>query len=203
MIKEPIIIRQYGLLDYLETVKKMEIFTDQRTNNTPSEIWILQHPAVYTLGQAADPKHILNAGNIPIIRSNRGGQVTYHGKGQLIAYCLLDLKQLNMGVKQLVERLEAAIINVLARHQINAKRREKAPGVYVQEAKIAALGLRVRRGCTFHGLALNIEMDLNPFKGINPCGYPHLMVTQMAHFGTVNFKQVEDELINQLLQQLN
>jgi len=184
-------IRHLGIVDYQQTVEKMENFTAQRQKNTASEIWLLQHPAVYTLGQAGKRSHILNSQQIPVIQTNRGGQVTYHGVGQLIAYCLLDLKALGFGVKKLVYLLEQSIIDLLKQFNIQAQRKAKAPGVYVGEAKIAALGLRIRRGYSFHGLALNIKMDLTPYQGINPCGYAGLEVCQMSQFIDCDLNQIE------------
>jgi lipoyl(octanoyl) transferase len=161
----------------------MQAFTDARGPDTPDELWLVEHEPVFTLGQAGRPEHVLAAGSIPVVHVDRGGQVTYHGPGQIVAYPLLDLRRLHLGVRELVRRIEQAIIDTLGEWNIQAGRRDGAPGVYVAEAKIAALGLRVRRGCTFHGLAFNIAMDLEPFRRINPCGYAGLQVTQMLDLG--------------------
>ncbi len=158
----------------------MTEFTNARQPDTVDELWLLQHPPVFTFGQAGKAEHLLDAFNIPVVQSDRGGQVTYHGPGQLIAYPLLNLQRLGMGVRVLVEHIEQVVINTLEDYGISGQRREKAPGVYVNNAKIAALGLRIRHGNSFHGLSLNVDMDLSPFKGINPCGYAGLAVTQIA-----------------------
>jgi lipoyl(octanoyl) transferase len=177
----------------------MRAFTDARDADTPDELWLLEHDPVFTLGQAGKLEHVLAAGDIPVIPVDRGGQVTYHGPGQIVAYPLLDLRRLGIGVRDLVCRIEQAIIDTLAHWNIGAVRREGAPGVYVNDAKIAALGLRVRRGCTFHGLAFNVNMDLEPFRRINPCGYQGLQVTQMVDLGGASsLRQVEDVLVTEL-----
>ncbi len=161
----------------------MQTFTDNRDELTADELWLVEHPAVFTLGQAGRMEHVLNPGRIPVIRVDRGGQVTYHGPGQMVAYPLLDLERLRLGVKTLVERLEEAVIRVLSGYGIEAARQPGAPGVYVGGAKIASLGLRVRRGCTFHGLSLNVAMDLSPFGRINPCGFQGQRLTQISDLG--------------------
>jgi len=161
----------------------MQRFTDARTDDTPDELWLVEHDPVFTLGQAGRPEHVLMAGEIPVLHVDRGGQVTYHGPGQIVAYPLLDLRRLKVGVREYVERIEQAVIDTLADWNIHAGRREGAPGVYVNGAKIAALGIRVRRGCSFHGLAFNIGMDLEPFRRINPCGYAGLEVVAMQDLG--------------------
>lgn len=176
-------LRRLGLVDYAPTWAAMRAFTDARTNASDDELWLLQHPPVFTLGQAGRPEHILAPGAIPVVQTDRGGQVTYHGPGQLIAYLLLDLRRAGFGVKGLVHLLEQAVIDLLAEVGIQAQARSDAPGVYVAGAKIASLGLRVRKGCSYHGLALNVDMDLGPFSRINPCGYPGLAVTQLADLG--------------------
>jgi lipoyl(octanoyl) transferase len=177
-----LIIRSLGTQSYSETWDAMKQFTDNRTDDTPDEIWILQHPPVYTQGQAGKPEHILNPGNIPVVQSDRGGQVTYHGPGQLIAYVLMDIKRRNLGIRTLVCELERILIDVLGTFGVSAKTKPGAPGVYVDDKKIASIGLRVRKGCTYHGLALNINMDLKPFLGINPCGYAGLNMTQLHEY---------------------
>lgn len=176
-------LRRLGLEDYAATWGAMRTFTDARTATSVDELWLVEHPPVFTLGQAGRPEHILAPGAIPVVRSDRGGQVTYHGPGQLVAYLLLDLKRAGLGVKGLVHLLEASVIGLLADCGIHAEVRPEAPGVYVAGAKIASLGLRVRHGCSYHGLALNVDMDLGPFTRINPCGYPGLAVTQLADLG--------------------
>lgn len=174
-------IRQLsGLQDYLTTLEAMRDFTDRRDAGTGDELWLLEHPPVFTLGQAGRREHLLDPGDIPVIQVDRGGQVTYHGPGQLIAYLLLDLRRAGLGVKRLVNLLEQAVIDLLAIYGIDAERRADAPGVYVADAKIASLGLRIRNGCSYHGLALNVAMDLEPFRRINPCGYAGLAVTQIS-----------------------
>ena len=161
----------------------MQAFTDARDETTPDELWLVEHDPVFTLGQAGRPEHVLAPGDIPVVRVDRGGQVTYHGPGQLVAYPLLDLRRLKLGVRDYVCRIEQAVIDTLGEWNIEGRRREGAPGVYVDGAKVAALGIRVRRGCCFHGLAFNIAMDLEPFHRINPCGYAGLEVVAMGDLG--------------------
>jgi lipoyl(octanoyl) transferase len=177
------VIKALGTVDYLATWMQMRAFVDARDSTTPDEIWTLQHPPVYTLGLAGKREHLLAPGAIPVIESDRGGQVTYHGPGQLVAYLLLDLKRLGLGPRELVRRIESSLISVLADLGVSGERRHGAPGVYVGSAKVAALGLRIRRGYSYHGLALNVAMDLEPFSRINPCGYPGLTVTSLAALG--------------------
>jgi lipoyl(octanoyl) transferase len=169
-----------GLQDYQRTWESMRAFTDARTPRTEDQLWLLEHPPVFTLGQAGRSEHLLDPGQIPVVHCDRGGQVTYHGPGQLVAYLLLDLRRAGLGVKHLVRLMEESVIDLLARQDIEATLRSEAPGVYVDGAKIASLGLRVRGGCSYHGLALNVAMDLRPFQRINPCGYPGLVVTQIS-----------------------
>jgi lipoyl(octanoyl) transferase len=161
----------------------MRCFTESRDNSTADEFWLLEHPPVFTLGLSGKREHLLDPGDIPVVQSDRGGQVTYHGPGQLIAYVMLDLQRLGFGVRRLVQALEQSIIDLLGEYGVMATRRQGAPGVYIDASKVAALGLRVRRGCTYHGLALNVAMDLEPFQRINPCGYPGLTVTQTSDHG--------------------
>jgi lipoyl(octanoyl) transferase len=175
----PLTIRRLGRVDYEPTWRAMQDFTAARGPDTPDEIWLLEHPPVFTLGLAGKREHILQITDIPIIPIDRGGQVTYHGPGQIIAYLLLDLKRRGYGVRELVNRMEQAIIDLLADYGIEGQRRDKAPGVYVEGKKIAALGLRIKHGMSYHGLALNVDMDLAPFSYINPCGYEGLEVTQL------------------------
>jgi lipoyl(octanoyl) transferase len=195
----PFAVHRLGLVDYEPTWRAMQRFTDQRGDATPDEIWLLQHPPVFTLGMAAKPEHLLRDIGVPVVRIDRGGQVTYHGPGQLVAYLLLDLRRRNFKVRELVRRMEQALIDLLAGYGVSAERRAGAPGVYVGEAKIAALGLRVRNGCSYHGLALNVDMDLAPFAAINPCGYAGLAVTQLADQArNCNIDAVSDRLLESL-----
>ncbi|MEW9899115.1 lipoyl(octanoyl) transferase LipB [Chitinivorax sp. PXF-14] len=175
--------KHLGLVAYEPTVAAMEAFTAQRGDGTPDEIWFLEHPPVYTQGLAGKPEHLLQATTIPVVKTERGGQITYHGPGQLVVYLLLDVKRLGLGVRELVRRIENSIIDLLAEHGIEARGRVDAPGVYVGEAKIASLGLRIKNGCCYHGLALNVDMDLAPFRSINPCGYANMAMTQMKDQG--------------------
>jgi len=180
-------IRSLGLTNYEQTWRDMRAFTAARDANAADEIWLTEHPPVYTLGLAGRREHLLRENGIPVVESDRGGQVTYHGPGQLVAYVMLDLQRARIGVRELVRMLEAAVIDWLESFGMRAWGREDRPGVYVEaareEAKIAALGLRVRNGCTYHGLALNVAMDLSPFADIDPCGYRGLAVTQLADLG--------------------
>lgn len=186
----PTILRNIGLHDYLETWRQMQHFTAERDVNTADEIWIVEHPPVYTLGLNGKREHLLTPCEIPIVESDRGGQITYHGPGQLVIYLLMDLRRLNKGPRQMVSILENAVINTLHQYGISAQAQAKAPGVYVAESKIASLGLRIKHGCCYHGLSLNNNMDLTPFNNINPCGYPGLQVTQLANLG-VNISTLE------------
>ncbi|WP_413229034.1 lipoyl(octanoyl) transferase LipB [Arsukibacterium sp.] len=161
----------------------MQRFTDQRDENTPDELWMLEHPAVFTQGQAGKAEHLLLPGDIPVVKVDRGGQVTYHGPGQLVVYVLLDIKRRKLGVRELVSMLEQALVELLAQFGATANARPDAPGVYIDGKKIASLGLRVRKGCTFHGLALNVDMDLSPFHRINPCGYAGMQMIQSKDYG--------------------
>lgn len=190
--------RELGQQPYEPVWRAMQAFTDARDDATADEIWSVQHPPVFTLGQAGKPEHVLAPGDIPVIPVDRGGQVTYHGPGQLVLYPLLDLRRLGLGVRELVCQIEQALIDVLADYGVAAERQAGAPGVYVGEAKIAALGLRVRRGRSFHGLAFNIEMDLKPFDRINPCGYAGLRVTQLSAFRPVTLVDARDRLLARL-----
>nr|WP_236786736.1 lipoyl(octanoyl) transferase LipB [Allochromatium tepidum] len=193
-----------GLQDYAATWAAMRAFTDAREADTPDELWLLEHPPVFTLGQAGRPEHLLAPGDIPVIRTDRGGQVTYHGPGQLVAYPLLDLRRSGIGIKRLVERLEQSVIDLLAGYGIVAERRANAPGVYVADAKIASLGLRVRNGCSYHGLALNVDLDLEPFGRINPCGYAGLAVTRLVdHVPGITLDETRRALAEILARHLN
>ena len=195
-----LVVKNLGLQPYAAVFGDMQRFTDARTSESDDEIWVLQHLPVYTLGQAGDPGHILSAGDIPVVQSDRGGQVTYHGPGQLIVYPLIDLRRYKLGVRSLVELLENVIILLLQEYNIVASSRRDAPGVYVDNRKIAALGLRIRRSCSFHGLSLNIAMDLEPFSRINPCGYIGLEVTQISDIANVaDIESVSDRLVELLV----
>lgn len=195
-------VRRLGRQPYLPVWQAMQSFTDTRNADTTDELWLLEHDPVFTLGQAGRPEHVLAPGDIPVIHVDRGGQVTYHGPGQIVAYPLLNLRRLGVGVRELVRRIEQAIIDTLAHWSIDAARVEGAPGVYVADAKVAALGLRVRRGCTFHGLAFNVAMDLEPFLRINPCGYKGLAVTQVVDLGGPSrLSEVEDVLVDEICRQ--
>ena len=177
-------VKQLGLVEYNPTLRAMQEFTAQRDADTPDELWVLQHPPVYTLGIAGKTEHLPRIDNgIPVVRIDRGGQITYHGPGQVVIYLLLDMRRRGLSVRPLVRRMEQAVIDLLAESAVAAQGRVDAPGVYVNGAKIAALGLRIRNGCCYHGLALNVDMDLSPFHAINPCGYPGLQVTQMRDLG--------------------
>ena len=198
----PLKIRRLGRQPYQATWKAMSAFTDNRTADTPDELWLLEHDPVFTQGQAGKAEHVLAPGDIPVVQVDRGGQVTYHGPGQIVAYPLIDLRRVGVGVRELVHRIEQALIDTLAHWNIVAVRVEGAPGVYVAGAKVAALGLRVRRGCSFHGLAFNVAMDLAPFHRINPCGYKGLAVTQVLDLGGPSrLADVEDVLIGEFCRQ--
>lgn len=185
-----VIVRQLGRCDYLPVWEAMQRFTDERVATTRDELWLVEHPPVFTVGLNGKPEHLLSPGNIPVVKVDRGGQVTYHGPGQIVLYFLLDLRRRSLGVRALVSLMEQAVIDLLASYHIKAESRREAPGVYVNGAKIAALGLRVRKGCSYHGLALNVEMDLEPFARINPCGYPGLAVTQLRALGVTDSQAV-------------
>ena len=190
-------VRRLGLADYAPVWRAMQAFTDGRDDATGDEFWLVQHPPVFTQGQAGRAEHVLTPGDIPVIQVDRGGQVTYHGPGQIVGYPLIDLRRLGIGVKDFVNRIEEALIRVLAGHGVTGERVAGAPGIYVAGAKIASLGLRVRRGCSFHGLAFNIDMDLEPFRRINPCGYAGLEVTQLSALAPVEIAAVERQLIEE------
>jgi lipoyl(octanoyl) transferase len=203
-IKQIWIIRDLGRQSFLRTWPAMERFTDTRADDTQDELWLLEHNPVFTLGQAGKAEHVLAPGDIPVIQTNRGGQVTYHGPGQIVAYPLVDLRRIGIGVREFVHRIEQAMIDTIAVWDIQAVRKQAAPGVYVRGEKIGALGLRVRRGCTFHGLAFNIHMDLEPFRRINPCGYEGLQVTSLLNCGgSGDLNAVKAELVKQMAKQLN
>ena len=196
-------VKYLGRQAYDETWQAMRDYTDGRGPESPDQLWLLEHPPVFTLGQAGKPEHLLDPGPIPVVKTDRGGQVTYHGPGQLVAYLLLDLRRAGLGVRGLVSLLEDTVIRLLAELDIVAVARRDAPGVYVNEAKIASIGLRVRRGCSFHGLSLNLDMDLSPFERINPCGYPGLRVTQLSELiDGVDIPRVQRDLPRYLAQAL-
>jgi lipoyl(octanoyl) transferase len=183
-------VNRLGLVPYTQAWDAMKAFTASRTVDTPDELWLLEHPSVYTYGVAGRPEHLPRAdGGVPVIKVDRGGQVTWHGPGQLVLYALLDLRRLHIGVRGLVRMLEQAVIDLLASYRVRAQRREGAPGVYVNDAKVAALGLRVSRGCSYHGLSLNVDNDLAPFADIDPCGYPGLTVTRTRDLGVIDGRE--------------
>jgi lipoyl(octanoyl) transferase len=193
-------------MDYLPVWEAMRTFTAERTPETPDELWIVEHPPVFTLGQAGRPEHLLRDIGVEVVRVDRGGQVTYHGPGQAVVYLLLDLRRLRLKVREMVEKIEQAVIDLLDDHGLIVNRRAGAPGVYLgaqgEGAKIAALGLRVKNGCTYHGVSLNVDMDLSPFAAINPCGYPNLAVTQTRDQGLTLTPHEAGEALCRVLQRL-
>lgn len=200
-----LVLRELGLAEYQPTLDAMRTFTDSRDADTPDELWLLQHPRVFTQGQAGKAEHVLAPGDIPVIQVDRGGQVTYHGPGQWVIYLLVDLRRSQLGVRDLVTLIERSIVQLLAEYDIDSRPRPDAPGVYVEGDKIAALGLRVRRGCSYHGLSLNVDMDLEPFQRINPCGYQGLQVTSMARLlpdQALDINQVGQRLLAVVARQL-
>lgn len=200
----PIAVKYPGSSDYQRTWDAMRDFTNRRNAETHDELWIVEHAPVFTQGLNGRAEHLLDPGNIPVVQIDRGGQITYHGPGQLVLYCLLDITRLGLGVKGLVARIENSVIDLLERYQITAHTRKGAPGVYVGDAKIAALGLRIRKGCCYHGLSLNVDMDLEPFTRINPCGYAGLAVTQLSDLGvTAGVEQVGQTLADILIGNLS
>ncbi|HDR2860986.1 TPA: lipoyl(octanoyl) transferase LipB [Enterobacter asburiae] len=204
MYQDKILVRQLGLQPYEPVSQAMHDFTDSRDETTPDEIWLVEHLPVFTQGQAGKAEHLLTTGDIRVIQSDRGGQVTYHGPGQQVMYVLLNLKRRKLGVRELVTLLEQTVVNTLAEYGIDAHPRADAPGVYVGEMKICSLGLRIRKGCSFHGLALNINMDLAPFLRINPCGYAGMEMTQMRQWvETATPDIIRPVLLNNLLALLN
>lgn len=198
-----LVIRDFGLKPYFETWQQMQHFTATRDENTQDEIWFVEHPSVFTQGQAGKTEHILNPGHIPIIQTDRGGQVTYHGPGQLVAYVLIDIQRKKMGVRPLVTALEQSITSFLKSLGVNPKTRCDAPGVYIDDKKICSVGLRIKRGASYHGLALNVDMDLEPFSRINPCGYPNLVMTQLKeHCLTYSLDETKKNLLPFLIEKL-
>jgi lipoyl(octanoyl) transferase len=195
-----LVVRQFGLVDYTRMLKRMREFVDSRSVDSADEIWFLEHPPVFTQGQAGKAVHVHDAGDIPIVQSDRGGQVTYHGPGQLIVYILMDLRRQGLGPRELVRRIEQGVIALLETLGVGASRSPGAPGVYVREAKIAALGLRIRRGMSYHGLSLNVNLDLEPFTRIDPCGYRGLEVTRLSDFGIdIDCVTAAERLLPQLI----
>jgi len=196
---DTLLVKPLGLREYEPLWREMQDFTARRDHHSQDELWLVEHPPVFTLGLNGKPEHVLDRGEIPLVRVDRGGQVTYHGPGQLVIYTLIDLQRRNMGIHQLVHNLEQSIINLLASHNIIARGRVDAPGVYVEQQKIAALGLRIKRGRSYHGLAFNVDMDLTPFRRINPCGYKDMLVTQLRDLGvTTPLEQIRSQLVQQL-----
>ena len=203
-MSEPLGFRELGQMAYEPVWQAMQRFTNERGSERPDEIWLVEHLPVFTQGQAGKAEHLLLPGNIPVVQADRGGQVTYHGPGQLVAYLLLDVRKLGFGVRDLVSRMEQCLIELLASYGVTAVAKPDAPGVYVNGAKIASLGLRIRHGCSFHGLALNVDMDLEPFRRINPCGYAGLAMTQLRdHTGPIEFAEVSARLRAQLVKHLD
>lgn len=202
-IKDKLIIKHLGLQAYEPVWKAMHEFTDTRDDNTVDEIWLVEHEPVFTQGQAGKAEHLLATGDIPVVQSDRGGQVTYHGPGQLVAYFLINLRRRHLGVRELVTHIENLVIQTLRAFNIESAAKPDAPGVYVDEKKICSLGLRIRKGCSFHGLALNINMDLSPFLRINPCGYEGMEMVQVSELGGPdNLNDVSEQLIKTLVSQL-
>ncbi|EGR2323766.1 lipoyl(octanoyl) transferase LipB [Vibrio alginolyticus] len=203
-MQHQLVVKRLGRQDYEPVWKAMHEFTDQRTEETRDEVWLVEHNPVFTQGQAGKAEHLINTGDIPVVQSDRGGQVTYHGPGQLVAYFLINLRRKKLGVRDLVTTIENLVINTLKAYNIDSAARPDAPGVYVAGKKICSLGLRIRKGCSFHGLALNVNMDLTPFLRINPCGYEGMEMVQVSQFGGPdNVEAVEKQLIEELVTLLN
>lgn len=202
--EDALIIRSMGEQPYKCIWQRMREFTDTRMPDTHDELWLLQHPPVFTLGQASKPEHLLRPKDIPVVQTDRGGQVTYHGPGQLVVYFLIDLRRKSWGIRCLVSKIEQSVITFLAQYGIEGRIKEGAPGVYIAERKIASIGLRVRRGCTYHGLSFNIDMDLEPFSRINPCGYQGLQLTQLRDFvPSITMDEIQRVLVGILSTSLN
>ncbi|ELP3327938.1 lipoyl(octanoyl) transferase LipB [Vibrio alginolyticus] len=199
-MQHQLVVKRLGRQDYEPVWKAMHEFTDQRTEETRDEVWLVEHNPVFTQGQAGKAEHLINTSDIPVVQSDRGGQVTYHGPGQLVAYFLINLRRKKLGVRDLVTTIENLVINTLKAYNIDSAARPDAPGVYVDGKKICSLGLRIRKGCSFHGLALNVNMDLTPFLRINPCGYEGMEMVQVSQFGGPdNVEAVEKQLIEELV----
>ncbi|CAH6816132.1 lipoyl(octanoyl) transferase LipB [Vibrio sp. 10N.261.52.A1] len=202
-MQSKLIVKKLGRQDYEPVWKAMHKFTDERTEEDVDQVWLVEHNPVFTQGQAGKAEHVLNAGDIPVIQSDRGGQVTYHGPGQLVAYFLINIRRKKFGVRDLVTHIENLVINTLKAYNIDSAARPDAPGVYVDGKKICSLGLRIRRGCSFHGLALNVDMDLSPFQRINPCGYQGMEMAQVSQLGGPSeLENVEQQLIQELVELL-
>ncbi|MCK8087832.1 lipoyl(octanoyl) transferase LipB [Vibrio sp. 1CM8B] len=202
-MQNKLIVKKLGRQDYEPVWKAMHKFTDERTEEDVDQVWLVEHNPVFTQGQAGKAEHVLNAGDIPVIQSDRGGQVTYHGPGQLVAYFLINIRRKKFGVRDLVTHIESLVINTLKAYNIDSAARPDAPGVYVDGKKICSLGLRIRRGCSFHGLALNVDMDLSPFLRINPCGYQGMEMAQVSQLGGPSeLENVEQQLIQELVELL-
>ena len=200
MMDNQLVVRRLGRQDYHPVWQAMHDFTDQRDDSTRDEVWLVEHNPVFTQGQAGKAEHLLNTGDIPVVQSDRGGQVTYHGPGQIVAYFLINLRRKSLGVRELVTDIENLVINTLKAYNIDSAARLDAPGVYVDGKKICSLGLRIRKGCSFHGLALNVNMDLSPFQRINPCGYQGMQMVQVSDLGgPENIADVEQQLITELV----
>ncbi|EOA9036093.1 lipoyl(octanoyl) transferase LipB [Vibrio harveyi] len=199
-MQHQLVVKRLGRQDYEPVWKAMHEFTNQRTDDTPDEVWLVEHNPVFTQGQAGKAEHLINTGDIPVVQSDRGGQVTYHGPGQLVAYFLINLRRKKLGVRDLVTHIENLVINTLKAYNIDSAARPDAPGVYVGGKKICSLGLRIRKGCSFHGLALNVNMDLGPFLRINPCGYEGMEMVQVSQVGgPEDIEAVEKQLIQELV----
>ncbi|EGU60434.1 lipoate-protein ligase B [Vibrio nigripulchritudo ATCC 27043] len=199
-VQDQLVVKKLGRQDYLPVWQAMHDFTDNRDEDTVDEVWLVEHNPVFTQGQAGKTEHLLNTGDIPVVQSDRGGQVTYHGPGQVVAYFLLNLRRRKLGVRDLVTHIENLVINTLSRYGIDSSAKPDAPGVYVEDRKICSLGLRIRKGCSFHGLALNVNMDLTPFLRINPCGYQGMEMVQLNDFNrNTEVSSVEDTLVEELV----
>lgn len=199
-MQNQLVVKHLGRQDYEPIWRAMHDFTDNRTDETADEVWLVEHNPVFTQGQAGKAEHLINTGDIPVVQSDRGGQVTYHGPGQLVAYFLINLRRKKIGVRDLVTHIENLVINTLKTYNIDSAARPDAPGVYVDGKKICSLGLRIRKGCSFHGLALNVNMDLSPFLRINPCGYAGMEMVQVSQLGGPSeITQVEEQLVKELV----
>ncbi|CCN68504.1 lipoyl(octanoyl) transferase LipB [Vibrio nigripulchritudo] len=199
-VQDQLVVKKLGRQDYLPVWQAMHDFTDNRDEDTVDEVWLVEHNPVFTQGQAGKTEHLLNTGDIPVVQSDRGGQVTYHGPGQIVAYFLLNLRRRKLGVRDLVTHIENLVINTLSRYGIDSSAKPDAPGVYVEDRKICSLGLRIRKGCSLHGLALNVNMDLTPFLRINPCGYQGMEMVQLNDFNrNTEVSSVEDTLVEELV----
>jgi len=202
-VGQSLVVKNLGEEPYTETWQAMKKFTDSREAHAPDEIWFVQHPPVYTLGQAGKVEHLLTPGDIPVVHSDRGGQVTYHGPGQLVCYLLIDVRRRKLGVRDLVTAIEQSIVQLIKAYGVVSESKREAPGVYVNGRKLAALGLRIRKGCSYHGLSLNVDMDLKPFSNINPCGFEGLEVIDMKRLGIDrSMTEVMEALTDILIRQI-